>query len=186
MTTDGGGWTIVYAATGADGEQQMTSNTAVAGNPLSFQAHNLTRQQKVDISTVSKESIIMRSNATWLKFNHALFDATLLTASRHRHYYVTISSSNGTDTVGYAGWSNYNISCGGDYAITNSSGFDHHGSSYWHLNGGCTGDYFASYSYASCDNDAGYEAPVALGDWTASGGCNAAEGGPFAFYAATR
>jgi hypothetical protein len=75
---------------------------------------------------------------------------------------------------------------GGDYGITNSGGFDHHSSTYYHLNSGCAGHYFASYSHTATDSDAGYEAPTALGDWAASGGCNAAEGGAFVFYAATR
>ena len=40
MTTDGGGWTIVGAVTGADGEQPFTTNIAVEGNPLAVSAQN--------------------------------------------------------------------------------------------------------------------------------------------------
>ena len=39
MTTDGGGWTIVGAVTGADGEQPFTTDTAVEGNPLAVSAN---------------------------------------------------------------------------------------------------------------------------------------------------
>ena len=186
MTTDGGGWTIVFAATGADGEQPMVSDVAVNGDPLSFQAHNLTRQQKVAVSLVSRESVIIRNNSTWLKFNNALFDHSLLTNNRHRHYYVMISSSNGTDALGYAGWSNFNISGGGDYAVTNASGIDHHSTSYFHLNSSCVGNYFYSYSTAVADGDAGYDSNLALGDWAVTGSCNSAEGGSLVFYAAMR
>jgi hypothetical protein len=186
MVTDGGGWTIVFAATGADGEQPMVSDVAVNGDPLSFQAHNLIRQQKVAVSLVSRESILIRNNSTWLKFNNALFDHSLLTSNRHRHYHVTISSSSGTDTQGYAGWSNYNISGGGDYAVTNASGIDHHSATYLHLNSGCGGNYFYSYSSAVADGDAGYDSNLALGDWAVTGSCSTAEGGSLIFYAAMR
>lgn len=34
MVTDGGGWTIVGAVTGADNEEPFTSNVAVDGDPF--------------------------------------------------------------------------------------------------------------------------------------------------------
>nr|VFK22782.1 MAG: Fibrinogen beta and gamma chains, C-terminal globular domain [Candidatus Kentron sp. LPFa] len=141
MTTDGGGWTIVYAATGRDSEQAMVSDSEVAGNPLAFQHYNLNRGKKVAISSVSSHSILVRNNATWLKWNHALFDNNLLATNKHPHYTVSITASNGAKASGYAGWSNYYNLGGGDYGVVTSVGFDHHASAYYHLNSGCANHY---------------------------------------------
>nr|VFK29745.1 MAG: Fibrinogen beta and gamma chains, C-terminal globular domain [Candidatus Kentron sp. MB] len=189
MTTDGGGWTIVYAATGADGEQPMVSDTEVGGNPLAFKHHNLNRQKKAAISAVSSRSILVRNNAAWLRWSHALFDNNLLVVNQHPHYPVTITASNGTTALGVAGWSNSNYSGGGDYGVVTSSGFDHHATTYYHLNSSCANHYFYSYSghpsygYPDNDNDAGYDVNTALGNWTATRGCDRPEGGGLVFYA---
>nr|VFJ77250.1 MAG: Fibrinogen beta and gamma chains, C-terminal globular domain [Candidatus Kentron sp. FW] len=186
MTTDGGGWTIVYAATGADNEKPMVSNSEATGNPLAFKHYNLDRQKKVDISLISSHSILVRSNGTWLKWNHALFDNNLLLSNRHSHYGVTITASNGSTASGYAGWTNYNHSGGGDYGVLKSVGFDHHNTTYYHLNSGCANHYFYSYSLSNQDGDAGYDVNTGLGDWTATSSCHSAEGGNMAFYAGMR
>ena len=183
MTTDGGGWTIVYAATGADNEQAMVSNSEATGNPLAFQHYNLNRQKKSDISFVSSHSILVRNNSTWLKWNHALFDNNLLSASKHAHYGVTIIASNGSTASGYAGWSNYNNSGGGDYGVVTSAGFDHHTAAYYHLNTHCSNHYLYSYSSSNRDGDAGYDVNTGLGNWAATSSCDSAEGGNLVFYA---
>ena len=183
MTTDGGGWTIVYAATGADGEQPMVSDTEVGGNPLAFKHHNLNRQKKAAISAVSSRSILVRNNAAWLRWSHALFDNNLLSANQHSHYPVTITASNGATASGVAGWSNYNYSGGGDYGVVTSRGFDHHLTVYYHLNSSCVNHYFYSYSVVSVDGDAGYDVNTALGNWAATRGCDRPEGGGLVFYA---
>ena len=61
MTTDGGGWTIVGAVSGADDEEPFVTDTAVSGNPLAFEAYSLTRHQKAAISATSAESLFVRS-----------------------------------------------------------------------------------------------------------------------------
>ena len=85
----------------------MVSDSEIAENPLAFQHYNLNRQKKVRISSVSFHSILVRNNATWLKWNHPLFDSDLLSANKHPHYSIAITASNGATTLGYAGWSNY-------------------------------------------------------------------------------
>ena len=186
MTTDGGGWTIIYAATGADNQQPMVSNIEAPGNPLAFKHYNLSQQKKVAISSVSASSILVRNNSTWLKWNQALFDNKLLGTNQHSHYSVTITASNGSTASGYAGWSNYNNSHGGDYGVLKSVNFDHHNTAYYHLNGVCANHYFYSYSSAVADRDAGYDVNTSLGNWGTTNRCHGAEGGSLVFYAGMR
>ena len=185
METDNGGWTIVYAATGADGEQNMTSNTESNGDPLAFEHHNLDRQKKMWLSTISTESILVRNNGTWLKIDQGLYDDNLNTGNSHQHYQVNLASSNGTTAAAWIGYSNYNHTGGGDYNVSHGN-IDHHTSTYYHLNSGCVNSYLYSYSNAPGDNDAGYDVSRALGDWGTTQGCHSGEGGALVFYAAMR
>jgi hypothetical protein len=186
MTTDNGGWTIVYAATGANSEQPMVSNSTVGGNPLSFQHHNLTQRQKADLSAVSGSSILVRNDGRWIKMNRALFDANLPGSSTHADYAsVTFTARNGATATCMAGWSTVYYSGGGDYGWKSGT-FDHHGDTYYHLQSSCVGHYLYSYSSAVNDSDAGYDVNLALGDWTATTACDSAEGGSLVFYAAMR
>ena len=189
MTTDGGGWTIVYAATGADGEQPLVSNTAVAGDPLQFKHHNLGRTKKMALSAVSGQSLFLRKDGSWLKVDRALFDQKLGTKNSHSHHAVTITASNKASAKGWIGYTNYDYSYGGDFNLSTnnvSNGVDHHSSSYYHLNGSCKYHYLYSYSVTKADHDAGYDVNTALGSWTATQACDAAEGGKLIFYAAMR
>ncbi|MFZ8933874.1 MAG: fibrinogen-like YCDxxxxGGGW domain-containing protein, partial [Bacteriovoracaceae bacterium] len=187
MTTDGGGWTIVYATTGGTGEPQVVSNTTASGNPLSYQSFNLTQQQKVDISLVSRESIAHRNDNIWLKWDHPMFDQFLTKANKHRHYgFINIVTSDGTDTVGSASWSNFNTSQGGDFHVgeANESPNDHHQTNYYHLNSGCSGAYI--YNYNSGGTDAGYKHGTGtLGNWT-SVGCITSDASNMIFYMGMR
>jgi hypothetical protein len=102
-------------------------------------------------------------------------------------YTVTVTASDGTvDGNGHIGWSNYNIDLGGDFAITNSAGTDQHSGSYQMLNAGCGNSYLYSYSSSQWDGDAGYDVSTALGSWGVTQGCQSAEGGTLALYAAMR
>jgi carbonic anhydrase/acetyltransferase-like protein (isoleucine patch superfamily) len=187
MTTDSGGWTIAFAATGANNEQAMVSNTAVSGNPLAFQAYNTTRQRKVDLSALATESIFVRNNTAWFKINSALFDGTLLGGNTHAHYLVTVTAKNGAqDTSAVAGWSTTGSTHGGDYGVRNTTSFDHHGGNYYHLQSSCVGHYLYNYSSAEADSDAGYDVNIGLGDWAATSACHAPEGGSLAFYTGMR
>ena len=189
MSTNGGGWTIVYGATGADGEQPLVSNTDVAGDPLTFKHHNLNRAKKMALSAISSQSLFMRQDSSWLRVNRALFDGKLDTKNSHSHFAVTLTASNNLSASGWMGYSNYNIAHGGDFNLSTSkvaNGVDHHSSSYYHLNGSCVYHYLYSYSYTKGDGDAGYDVNTALGSWTATQSCDAAEGGKLVFYAAVR
>ena len=198
MTTDNGGWTILYAATGANSEVILTSDSLRNGNPLSFQHHNLSRTAKVELSSLSNETLYKRSNGTWIKSDEAPFTSALNSSNQHAHSSVTLTASNGTTASGYQGWSNFNHSGGGDYYVSMTdgstcsgttvtvNGVDHHSSTYYHLNCGCQRHYLYSYSSASTDNDAGYDASVGLGSWGVTATCDSAEGGSLQFFVAVR
>ena len=196
MTTDGGGWTIVYAATGADNEQPMTSNAEVAGEPASFaQPYNLNRQKKMIIANLSTTGLFRRDSGTWIKVNSALYDEHL-EGDSHWHQAVSIIASDGATAEGWIGYSTYNIAGGGDYNVsmtdggtcngTTNQGVDHHSTNYYHLNCGCQRQYLYSYSSQTGDSDAGYDVNTALGEWAVTNGCQSEEGGALKFYAAMR
>jgi hypothetical protein len=189
MVTDGGGWTIVHAITGADGEQPLTSNTEVAGDPLSWQHYSLNQAKKMAISGVSTQSIFRRNSGVWIKVNSAMFDAALATPNTHMHKAVTVTASDASTAPGYIGYSNFNNSGGGDFNVSTNAvvdGVDHHSTAYYHLNSGCVQHYLYSYSNAVVDGDAGYDVSVTLGAWTATNACQLEEGGGLVFYAAMR
>ena len=198
MTTDGGGWTVFYAASGANAEQPMVSNTEVLmGNPLSFGHYNLDRAKKILLSGLATETIFVRNNMTWLRADKPAFGPTLNMANQTSKFAVTLTSSNNMTAPAFMGWANFNITGGGDFGISQSPdaatcngmttmGFDHHSPTYRMLNCGCQRHYLHSYSSTVADSDAGYDAFVALGSWGAVGGCDAAEGGMLVFYAAMR
>jgi hypothetical protein len=198
MTTNNGGWTVIYAATGANGETPITSDATRNGNPLSFQHYNATRAQKVALSSIGTETLFKKNNGSWIKANQTPFESTLLNSNQHDHMSVTLTSSNGTTASGFMGWSNFNISGGGDFnlsqtdgttcsgARTTSNGVDHHSANYYHLNCGCDRHYLYSYSNASGDGDAGYDASASLGAWGVTQACDSAEGGALRFFMAIR
>ena len=176
----------MYGTNGADAAVPMVSDTAAAGNPLTGGAFNLTRARKIALSTGSTESLIRRSANVWIKWNRPLFDAGLAVVNRHQHDPVYYRSASGDEATGFAGFSNYNIGGGGDYALANGGGIDHHSPNYWHLNSACVGDYFYSYSNNG-DGDSSYQAGIALGTgWPVTQPCSSNEGLGIVFYAAVR
>ena len=167
MTTNGGGWTIVTAQSGA-GQNGLADDAESTGNPLSYQAYNLSLLKKEYISAVSSESLIKRSAGVWLKANHALFDNNLTGAGdQHTHWQVTVTASNGATAANcQMGYSNYANSNGGDYGITTAGAvFDHHGPNYYHLNSSCASMHF--YNYGTT-----YNVNTALGDWPQTNTCS--------------
>ncbi|MFO0667281.1 MAG: fibrinogen-like YCDxxxxGGGW domain-containing protein [Polyangiaceae bacterium] len=188
MGTDGGGWTIVSSHAGADGQQGFTSDVALtAGNALNFEAWNLTRAQKVALSALETESIFVRTGGLWIKANKPMFDADLTVASKDKSYVVTLTSSSGAvANNARIGWTNYQITGGGDYGVVTNT-FDFHNQvQYRYLNNGCGGHYLYSYSNVNQDGDAAYNVNTALGGWTATAGCSSLEGGSMKVYAAMR
>lgn len=198
MTTDSGGWMIFYGGTGADGELPATSDTVVSGDPLSFAYHNVDRSTKMAIAALSTETMFVRDDGAELFASAPIFDSQLATTDAHTTVSVTLDDGDGTSISGFIGYATSDISGGGDLhvsgvltstcsgAYTVTDGLDHHHSDYTHLNCQCEGQYLYSYSYGATDGDAGYDAGITLGTWSASETCDGAEGGTIAFYAAMR
>jgi len=198
MTNSMGGWTVFYAASGADGEQSMISDTeALVGNPLMFQAYNVNRARKVALSAISSETLFVRGNNVWLRADKAAFDGNLVVPNTTAKKAVSLATSNNINAAGFMGYANFNAASGGDFGVSVSpdgptcngntvTGFDHHSAAYRMLNCGCQRHYLYSYSAGAGDNDAGYDVNTALGAWTATDACHAGEGGTFGFYAAMR
>lgn len=195
MTTDGGGWTIVAAYTGATGEKELTSDTESTGNPLTFNHYNTNRAKKMALAAISTESLFLRNNSKFIKLNAPFVDSSLNTLNTHVHKSATLTSSNGTTISVFYGYSNYLNSGGGDFGIsmnpdgvtsggyTSVNGFDHHNNaSYYHLNWGCTRHYLYSYGTGG----AGYDVNTAVGDWAVTSSCHSGQGGTLVFYAAMR
>ena len=198
METDGGGWTILWATSGGDNQQPMTGDGEVlGGDPLAYQAYNRKRAFKVLLSGLSSEGLIGRKlGKVWLQFDHVPFDETLTMANKHRHWATTLKASNGITKSGFVGFSNYNITGGGDFNLSLTDGntcggktvmgVDHHQTKYWHLNCGCQRQYLYSYSNQSADSDASYNVNTGLGSWTATAACTSSEGKGLALYLGVR
>ncbi len=196
MTTDGGGWTILHAATGADGEQPLVSDVAVAGDPLSNAAYNQSRLNKQNISLISSETMFRRNGGNFLRASASAFDGNLV-AGGHPHFGVRLTANDGTGAEGFMGYSTSGIIRGGDYGVsltdgptcsgTMTQGFDHHDpTGYNHLNCGCQRQYLYSYSSSISDGDAGYDVNTGLGTWGGTDACNGGEGGLLVFRTAVR
>jgi len=185
MATDGGGWTILHAITGANGEQPLVSNAEVAGDPMAFAHYNTSRAKKMGVSAVSTETLFLRSDGRWLRASAPPFDGNLNTPNTHPHLNVTLTARDGATATAVMGYSNLNYVYGGDFGVRTGA-FDHHTPSYYHLQSSCVGEYLYSYSSASADSDAGYDVNTSLGDWTATSACNSAEGGLLVFRTAAR
>ncbi len=198
MTTDGGGWTVFYAASGADAEQVMVSDVElVLNDPLVFAPFNLGRARKISLSAVATATIFVRPGGVWIRADKAAFDASLNVANTTSKGPVTLTSSDGVIVPAFMGWANYDYIGGGDFGVTmapdaatcngvTNLGFDHHGVSYRMLNCGCERHYLYSYSSIGPDSDAGYDVNTGLGAWAATAACDGAEGGALKFYAAMR
>jgi hypothetical protein len=203
MTTDGGGWTIFYATSGADGDQPIVSDTEAPGNPLTYAPYNLTRARKAGIAGTASETLFRRMEGTWLKIDSALFDATLVVPDQSARKQVTMTANDGSTIAAFVGWTNFGYTGGGDFGLTQTpdastcngqfattTGFDtHNPAAYRFLNCGCERSYIYSYSAAAQDSDAGYDSLVGFGPWTVSQadcGAGGGEGGALKFYAAMR
>ena len=171
MSTDGGGWTIIYAQaqdSSSTCRVRMTDDTEhLDTNPLSFEYYNLNRQKKVDLATNANvgatETILVRNSGAWIKFDHPIFDTLL--EQTHSEFSVTVTADDGsTRENAKVGWSTSGISNGGDVGLSVSY-IDHHSGSYYNLNSGCSAQYL--YSYAS----GGYDVNTAIGGWAHTHSC---------------
>jgi hypothetical protein len=182
METDGGGWTIVAAHSGAGPEPQLVAdgNGGDNGNALAFETYTTSRALKAALSTTSSESLFVRPNGIWLHVDHSMFDGQLAIDDRaETDDVVTVTANDGTSQSMHMGYSLHDISGGGDFGITTS--FDHNSHSYYMLNSDCRG--MPLYQFGPYG---GYDVRTGTGSWTATTACSAAETGRMQFYAAMR
>ena len=179
MVTDGGGWTIVYATDGRDGDAGVTADDEVSGNPLAMQHYSLDRAAKSSFGAASSETLLYRSNAMWLVADRSLFGPTLGTAS-HDTSRVSLRASDGAVGAGRMGWSTTGTEDGGDFGMLlgDTAEFDFHDPSATLVNPACESHLLFSVSSAQSDGDVAYGVNTGLGSWTpTSDGCGSVSEG---------
>lgn len=191
MQTAGGGWTVLYSTSGADGEQPVTGDTEVDGNSLVLVTFNSPRLAKASISSESTETLLWRSSDVWLIADQPAFGAALTGAPTTETVSVNLRSSDGFTGVGRMGWSTTGVDDGGDFGLLLGDGaaFDGSNADAALLNSGCAGHLLYSLSSAVGDADGGYDASVGLGAWTPTtpDTCSdGSEGGQLSFRVAVR
>lgn len=90
------------------------------------------------LAAASTESILVRRGGAWLKLDRPLFDQDLSTPNTHVDVPVGLTSRSSATASGYMGYSNHNISGGGDFYVATAAA-DHHRTTYHHLNAACGG-----------------------------------------------
>lgn len=184
METDGGGWTLVYAHDGGKGRPPLVGDAPLAGDPLRFAAHNLSREQKLRVAAASSQGLLRRDDGAWLSVSAPLFDARLGENHTQAEAPIFLSTSGGAGGAGYLAYCTTNIASGGDFLIGVTRP-DHHSKRWSCLNAGCGGQHFYSYT-AALDGSGNYNINLALGGWGPSAGCKPVNGGGMRFYAGMR
>lgn len=190
METAGGGWTILYSTSGADGEEVATGDTAVAGNPFTLASFNLGRSNKAAFGSAGTQTLLWRGAAAYIVASESVFGPALGTAQTNDDFAVSLVAADGSVGQGRLGWSTVG-SEGGDLGLLlgQDAAFDSHDANAPMLNADCSNHLLYSSSSVTADSDAGYDAGAALGSWaaTTAGTCgDGAEGGGLAFYLAVR
>lgn len=210
MTTDSGGWTVVYAASGAAGEPALLNSATRGGNPLAFQSYNASLAFKAQLAAVSSQTVVVRSGGGWLRYPDPTFNASVAGGgSNERIFATTVTTSSGTTASAGVGWSFQDSTNGGDFGIVRNQdnqtcfnngsphyGFDYHswsstpghvGAPYKLLNCGCVGHYLYNYASDTSARAAGYDVNIGLAGWSAATNtCDSGSGGALPFYMALR
>jgi len=191
MDTDDGGWTLLWSNAAANDEEPMTSDTPVFGNPFSDDqaewSYNLTRAQKVLLHSRSSEGNVVRaSSGEWLRFDAPPFGALLEEPDSDENVSVRLTEPSGLVRNGWIGYSNFNITGGGDFSvgqgrtITDWRGVTNFSTQFRNLNANCAYQYLYSFSNAVHDSDGAYRSRLTFGDWQGVNSCTRSEGGGLA------
>jgi len=196
-SSDGGGWTILYSATGADGEAPVTSDTSTAGtDPLATpqQHYNLPRSLKMAIAQAAAETLFWRSPTSWVHVNASLFgdgDTPISDGATH-DVAVELRTNAGDVQVGRMGWAagGSSIASGGDLGLIlgPEPSFLRQDSAAAMLNPVCKNMLIFSSSSEASDGDHGYDAAAEWSTWaqTSTACGDGSEGGNLTFRVAVR
>lgn len=163
MTTDGGGWTVVWASADTDPGDVPWTTGSYGTNPF-------IEKSKVTLAYLqalqqTEHLLVRKSGAGWLKVNKPFFASSQWPG--HNHYSATITSASGQTAAATLAFSNTGIGGGGWYALANGAPDHHAPGSYMDLNGGCTNDYVYVYGGNY------FASNTALGSgWPASNQCS--------------
>ena len=185
METDGGGWTVLWASSGADGDQPFVSDTAVlpdSANPMNNEAYNQPREVKAALSSVRGDTLVRRSGTAWLVVDHVPLDAGLTSGPPTTKLWpVDIRAPTGTGSTTGRGWMGYStdgVSGGGDFAVSTSTivrgGVD---ASADLVTASCAGHLVYSLSTAALDGDGRYGSATSMGLWGVASSCDGTESG---------
>ena len=196
MSTDGGGWTVLWATSGADDERAFTADGNVTGsgaNPLGYEAYNLPRRAKALLASRRGHTLFSRSATEWIVADHAPVDDGLTSnTGAWAQWPVQLRAAVGASgRVTLRGWLGYSTSAsttgGGDLALSLSRVTRHGADANADLvSASCSDQLVYSLSTAALDGDGTYGSATTLGNWGGSGACDGAEGGGMAMFVAVR
>lgn len=166
MNNDGGGWMALYKSdTSVASNRRFSSNFNLTSNTGYWDDYSVDYGIRSGIRSIvgsSGKTLVNRSDSGWLVINGTVWTSTTHTSGNFRfEFNSNIYTSNGTtDGSVEVGFTNYDVSVGGDFGIaTSSNGLDHHNTStYYNLNGGCDYMYLYNYGY-------GYKCNTGLSGW---------------------
>jgi len=195
-SSDGGGWTVLYSATGADNEVPLTSNVEVVEeSPLGeeFVSYNLPQSLKSVFSERSSETMLWRSQDEWIVVDAPVFGQGPALADGTTHDFpVHLRSNVGDEAAGRMGFAAgaTQSGWGGDFGLIvgEDAEFDGVSSHAPMKNLGCLHQLVSSHSPLQQDGDHGYAASATWSTWRATTtGCGPdTEGGSLGFRVAVR